>query len=65
VQGFKARRTIWDDYGIQARAAVVYGGLEETAEAVDQAREVICKVTLDVESPALPRGFVAAEEAHG
>jgi hypothetical protein len=45
VEGFKANEQAWADFELQAMAAVVYGGLVESEDMLDRAKEVLCKVS--------------------
>ena len=44
VEGFKKDRQVWEDYELQAMAAVVYAGLSATGEMLSKAKEVLCKI---------------------
>jgi hypothetical protein len=45
VQGFRDDENVWADFELQAMAAVVYGGLLESEEMLQRAKEVLCKVS--------------------
>jgi len=44
VESFRRHEEVWADIELQAMAAVVYGGLLESEEILESAKEVLCKV---------------------
>ncbi|KAK5654770.1 hypothetical protein OQA88_6806 [Cercophora sp. LCS_1] len=44
VDGFRRREKVWSDFQLQSMAAVIYGGLPETDQMLERAKEVLCKI---------------------
>lgn len=44
VEEFRRNPEVWADYELQAMAAVVYGGLLQSEETVNKAKEILCKI---------------------
>ena len=45
VAGFKSDADLWRDFELQAMASIVYGGMVESEEMLETAKEVLCKVS--------------------
>ncbi|KAM7190552.1 hypothetical protein V8F20_009685 [Naviculisporaceae sp. PSN 640] len=44
VEEFRKDSDVWADYELQAMAAVVYGGLLQSEEMINKAKEILCKI---------------------